>query len=375
MANTVFVRGGAHSASVEEVWGEKTWRQAEKDAYFNDGRFVGPSSNSIIQVNVDLTKNKGDSINTPLRARLISDGKVDDAAIEGQEKALTFYNCQTTIHKRKEAVRIDGEMTERRTKIKLRSEAKDALGLWHAETRDTDVLMGLSGLANGAGTIGISTPTSNRRFCGGQKTDGSTGVEAVAGDANIVATDGKHLFGTLVISHLKRMAKKDGGSAYSKIRPVIINNKEYYVMFVSPWHIKSVRQETAWINAQKDANVRGDDNPLFSGMAGIWDGVILHEYDKILNRTGDGTGTDADTYFESGDPCGNGITVARGLFCGAQSGILAYGRKIGWKEKVFEYDSQFGVEVSSIYGFKKSKFNSEDFGVITCDTRVDLDAA
>ena len=69
------------------------------------------------------------------------------------------------------------------------------------------------------------------------------------------------------------------------------------------------------------------------------------------------------------------VAVARALFCGAQAGILAYGRKIGWKEKVFEYDSQFGVEVSSIYGFSKAKFNSEDFGVITCDTRVELDQA
>ena len=158
MANTVFVRGGAHAASVEEVWGEKTWRQAEKDAYFNDGKFVGESSNSLIQVNTDLTKNKGDRINTPLRARLISDGKVDDAASEGQEKALTFYNCQTTIHKRKESVRLDGEMTEQRTKIRLRNEGKDALGLWLAETRDTDVLMGLSGL----GEEGLEVGMSNR---------------------------------------------------------------------------------------------------------------------------------------------------------------------------------------------------------------------
>ena len=120
MANTVFVRGGAHSASVEEVWGEKTYRQAERDSFFNDGRFVGTDSNSIIQVNMDLTKNKGDQIHTPLRARLIDDGKVNDEAIEGSEKALTFHNCDTTIHKRKQAVRLDGEMTERRTKIKLR---------------------------------------------------------------------------------------------------------------------------------------------------------------------------------------------------------------------------------------------------------------
>lgn len=372
MANTVFVRGGAHSGSVEEIWGERTWRQAEKDSYFNDGRFVGESGDSLIQMNVDLTKNKGDRINTPLRARLISDGKVDDAAMEGDEKALTFYNCQTTIHKRKEAVRLDGEMTEQRTKIKLRSEARDSLGLWLADIRDTDVLMGLSGLANTAGTIAASAPTANRKFCGGQTTDGAGGVAAVAGDANIVATDGKHLFGTLVISHLKRMAKKDGGSAYSKIRPLMISGKEIYVMFVSPWHLKALRHETAWLNAQKDANIRGESNPIFSGAAGIWDGVVLHEYDKILCRTGNAGGT---VNFEAGDAIANGITVGRALFCGAQAGILAYGRKIGWKEKEFEYDSQFGVEVSSIYGFCKAKFNNEDFGVITCDTRVELDAA
>lgn len=370
MANTVFVRGGAHSASVEEVWGEKTWRQAEKDSYFNDGRFVGTSPNSLIQVNTDLTKQKGDRINTPLRARLISDGKVDDEAIEGQEKALTFYNHQTVIHKRKEAVRLDGEMTEQRTKIRLRSEAKDALALWLAESRDSDVLMGLSGLANGAGTLSAVAPTANRKFFGGQKTDGSTGVETVAGDANIIATDGAHLFGTLVISHLKRMAKKDGGSSYCKLRPINIGGQDWYVMFISPWHLKALRQENAWLNAQKDANIRGHSNPIFSGAAGIWDGVILHEYDKVVTKTGNGT----NVVFETGDVIGNGITVARALFCGAQAGILAYGRKIGWKEKVFEYDSQFGVEVSSIYGFSKAQFNSEDFGVITCDTRVDLDS-
>ena len=370
MANTVFVRGGANTASVEEVWGEKTWRQAEKDSFFNDGRFVGTSSNSLIQVNTDLSKQKGDRINTPLRARLISDGKVDDEAIEGQEKALTFYNHQTTIHKRKEAVRLDGEMTEQRTKIRLRSEAKDSLALWLAESRDTDVLMGLSGLANGAGTIGAVIPSSNRRFYGGQKTDGSTGVEKVLGDEFIANTDGKHLFGTLVISHLKRMSKIDGGSAYSKLRPIVVGGKELYVMFVSPWHLKALRAENAWLNAQREANVRGMDNPIFSGAAGMWDGVVIHEYDKIVNKTGNGL----DVEFDSGDTLANGITVARGLFCGAQAGILAYGRKVGWKEKVFEYDSQFGVEVSSIYGFSKSQFNSEDFGVITCDTRVDLDS-
>jgi hypothetical protein len=104
----------------------------------------------------------------------------------------------------------------------------------------------------------------------------------------------------------------------------------------------------------------------------MWDGVIVHEYDKMQLRTGAG-GSTASELFETGDACVSGVTVARGLFCGAQAGILAYGRKIGWKEKMFEFESQFGVEVSSIYGFSKAKFNSQDFAVISCDTCVDLD--
>jgi len=373
MANTVFVRGGVHSASVEEIWGEKTYRQAEKDSFFNDGRFVGTDSNSIIQVNADLTKNKGDQIHTPLRARLIDDGKINDEAIEGSEKALTFHNCDTTIHKRKQAVRLDGEMTERRTKIKLRGEAKEALGAWHADTRDTDIVLGLSGIANAVGTIAAATPTSARRFIGGQLTTGVGGVATVATDALITNAAGEHLFGTFVLSHLKRMAQVDGGAAYGKMRPVIIKGKKFYVYFASPWQVKALKMEDRWINAQKDANIRGEDNPIFSGACGMWDGVIVHEYDKIELRTGAG-GVTAPEIFEAGDGVANGLTVARGLFCGAQAGILAYGRKIGWKEKVFEYDSQFGVEVSSIYGFSKAKFNSQDFAVIACDTRVDLDA-
>jgi len=373
MANTVFVRSGAHSASVEEIWGEKTYRQAEKDAFFNDGRFVGSDSNSIIQVNADLTKNKGDQIHTPLRARLIDDGKINDQAIEGSEVALTFHNCDTTINKRKQAVRLDGEMTERRTKIKLRGEAKEALGAWHAETRDTDIVLGLSGITNAVNTLLLSPPTSARKFYGGQNVSGAVGVVTVASDGLISGTSGAHRFGTQVLSHLKRMAQVDGGAAYGKMRPVIIKGKKYFVFFASPWQIKSLKMEDRWINAQKDANIRGDDNPIFSGACGMWDGVIVHEYDKIQLRTGDGTGTAPGTYFDIADDCATGVSVARGLFCGAQAGILAYGRKIGWKEKVFEYDSQFGVEVSSIYGFSKAKFNSQDFAVISCDTCVDLD--
>jgi len=373
MSNTVFVRGGAHTASVEEVWGEKTYRQAEQDAFFNDGRFVGTDSNSIIQVNTDLTKNKGDQIHTPLRARLIDDGKVNDAAIEGSEVPLTFHNCDTTINKRKQAVRLDGEMTERRTKIKLRGEAKEALGAWHADTRDTDIVLGLSGLANAVGTISAAAPSSARRFCGGQNSDGTLGIVTVADDGDLSGTAGAHRFGTQVLSHLKRMALVDGGAAYGKIRPVMIKGKKFFVFFASPWQIKALKTEDRWINAQKDANIRGEDNPIFSGACGIWDGIIVHEYDKMQLRTGAG-GVNAPEVFEAGDGVPNGVTVARGIFCGAQAGILAYGRKIGWKEKVFEYDSQFGVEVSSIYGFTKAKFNAQDFAVIACDNVVDLDA-
>jgi N4-gp56 family major capsid protein len=190
------------------------------------------------------------------------------------------------------------------------------------------------------------------------------------------------LFGTQVISLVKRMAMRtvttDGTKPLCPLRPIIINGKAHYVMFVDTYQAKAVKAESAWQQAQREANNRGKDNPLFTGMLGIWDNVVLHELEWLHRRTGAG-GVTADEFFDTtSDSCADGITVARGLFCGAQAAGMAWGMKPAYKAKEFDYGRKHGVAVDMIYGSKQAAFASTGgsdipFGVITVDTAVVLD--
>ncbi len=408
---TVFTRAGgsgnipytaaAHAALIEQRWSNDMFKHGLANNPLKN--FMGKGSNSIIQVKKDFLKAKGDKITFHLRALLSGSGEGDDGTHEGNEQSMTFYDNSVQIHERGTAVKVNGIMTEQRTSIPLRSEGRDALGGWLGRVMAGDQISTLSGLtgdvaadatksfagqmtgaaavdsySSGIETVNPSAPTGTanaaggRKFFGGQTTGGT--FATVAGDSAITSGSGVHKFGTLVISYVKRMAKSTitlAGVAISPIRPVKVDGKDMFLMFISDWQAKDLRMETAWIAAQKDANWRGSKNPLFTGALGVWDGVIIHECDLIHIRYGDATGTAKSTYFTSGTTaCMSSTYVARGLFCGAQASLLAFGQKPTWKEKKHDYGAKWGLSTRTIYGAKKSVFNSKDFGVITVDTNV-----
>jgi hypothetical protein len=65
--------------------------------------------------------------------------------------------------------------------------------------------------------------------------------------------------------------------------------------------------------------------------------------------------------------------VRRAIFCGAQSAMIAFGRenspeKFTWVEELFDYKNQLGIAAGSIFGLKKTVFNSKDFSDIVMAT-------
>jgi len=362
MADTGF---RSDSDQTVKIWSALLYKEALKTIYF--GKFVRSDDLSIIQTKDDLTKEAGDQIGFDLRTRLSGGGRTDDQDLEGYEEALTFYGWSVLLHLRANAVKAKGKMSMRRTKHNIMTNAKNALGDWMAEMIDTDTVLALSGLANSAivddddAIIAAVNPSTNRIWFGGQTTGGV--LEAVTTDL-LVNDAAANLFGTLVISAVKRKAEL----ATPKIRPVMVDGQKHYVMFIHPYQAKALKNEAAWKAAQQYANVRGNKNPIFSGALGVWDGVVVHEYERIETRLGTTASGDAASYFLSTDECANGIYVARALFCGAQAGVHAYGQKPGWYPKDFQYNRVPGVATDVIYNAGKTRFNSEDFGIICVDT-------
>ena len=414
---TTFTRSGGgnipyaaavHANLVEQKWSNLMFRHGLANNPLK--AFMGTSDNSIIQVDKDFVKVKGDKITFHLRALLSGSGQGDDGTLEGNEESMTFYDNPVTIHERGHAVKVNGIMTEQRTSIPLRVQGKNALGEWIGRANAADIISALSGVgdpavsgdctksfagqvtgaaavdaySSGIETVNLAQYASgegrasaatfgDRIFYGGQTTAGVWQV--ASGDSTLDRTS--HRFGTRVISYVKLMAKATittAGVAVSPIRPVKVDGKDMFLMFISPYQARDLKLETAWINAQKDANWRGSKNPLFTGALGVWDGVILHECDLIHFRYGEAGTSDSEFFSSSDDVCSSGVYVARGLFCGAQAGLLAIGKKPSWKEKMFDYGAKWGISTRMIYGAKKSVFNSRAFGVIAVDTTIDPNA-
>lgn len=371
-------------------------------------KFIG-GTEDIITMDTNLKKGPGDKVTMELDMPLSSAGGFDDSTIEDNEEAMSFFNFPVEVHERSHGVRSAGIMSEKRSAVKIRTKAIFALGRWSAEQVDNDLLWSLSGLGNqntyvGEGTSPIQTinekaPSANRIFFGGQTVAGV--VTEVTSDS-LIGDGGTNdvnnfLFGTKVLDIIKDRAVL----AFPKLKPVFVGGKWYYVMFLHPWQIKALKAETGaagWAAIQKDANVRGINNPLFTkdgtgrermfdGAVGVWNDVILFAYERIETRIGGESFGDPNTATNIiDDTVGSYLTaavgkavIARALFCGAQAGALAWAQLWRRLERGFDYKRKPGTATDAIYGASKVRFNDpganqdtnnaqEDFGVWAVDT-------
>lgn len=314
---TLFAETTLPSGLVQRAWAKDLWMQAINNLYFT--KFIGTSSDMPIQKIENLKKESGDTITVPLMMKLTGAGVMDNNTLEGQEEALKMYDFSVQVHNYRNAVKLAGSMEEQKTQIDLRSAAKTGLANWLQEKIDSMIFSALT-----------NDPTSNRVIYAGGKTDMNT-----LGDAD--------LFTASLIGVAKRKAQ------FANIRPVRVNGSNYYIMVINPYQARDLKKDQTWIDAQKSAGVRGEDNPIFSGALGMYDGVVVHEAE---NSPITGTGA-------------SGANVGRGLLLGAQAGVMAVAQEASWKEKLFDYDDKFGVATSTIMGVAKPVFNGQDFGTIT----------
>ena len=354
-----------------------------------------------IVIDRTLQGRPGDQVIFELDMPLSSAGGTDDSDIEGNEEAMSFFNFPVTIHERNHGVRSAGKMTDKRSAVKIRSKAAYAIARWSAEQVENDLIWALSGLGNqntypAEGTSAILTinekaPSSSRIFFGGQTSAGvviEETTDLLLADASTSDWQ-NYQFGTKIIDILKIRAQL----AFPKFKPISIGGKFYYIYIGHPLQYKAMRAETGnagWTLIQAQANIRGLANPLFTrkgegpermfnGIVGIWNDVILLESERIETRVG-GETFDNVTAIHSNVVSGTS-RIARGLFLGAQAGLLGWGQP--WKrlERNFDYFRKPGTATDGIYGVSKTRFRDPgaaqaannaqaDFAVWVVDTAV-----
>ncbi len=407
MANTVFP---SNDPRTQTEWSEKTFVYALQNMLLTP--LMGKDKNSAIQVEEALMRRKGDTIVFDSKIPLSSPGQGDGGNTTGNEEALQRRNMSLIVHERAHSVVSDGPISEQRTRTNIRPESRDDLGEWLVEALENDLITAMAGLynENSSGsaiqTINESYPTSDRIYYGGQSAAGTLGNSGVsyATDALLTAgTQGDNLMGTLLLSAIKRRALAQA----PRFRPVLITDfskmnpddvrkgvsgpkvGKFFLILMHPLQVKAIKAETGtlgWATITKDAQVRGNLNPIFSGASFMWDGMVVWEYDRIPIRTGAGGTTIAEGFLldtnrtATTDAVAINRSVARALLVGAQALAFGWAQKPTWHEDLV--DARKGkVVVDLIYGVKPTIFNdpgtetpTSTEAIFAMDTEVILDA-
>jgi N4-gp56 family major capsid protein len=339
-----------------KLWSRRIAREGLKETMAM--KFMGMSSNSLIQVFDDTSKGSGDKITVPLRMQLSGRGVGETESLEGNEEALVTYNDSLYINDLAHAVRSKERIDAQRVPFSIREEGRLGISDWYADRLDTWLANQLTGntaqadtlYTGNQATIAPSSGTGvDRRWIIRQQDDETDHTT----EASLSTSD---TFSLKVLDRAVAIAK----TSSPLIRPVKVGNQSYYAAFLHPFQVKDLRTSTAtndWMDIQKAVLQGGDieTNPIFTGALGVYNGVVLHEWSRLPNGIG-----------------ANSANTRRAVFCGAQAAAMAWGKGYSEEPKYveddFDYGRQFAQSVQTIAGAKKLQFNSKDFGTIVIST-------
>lgn len=329
MAKTAFTTS---DALTKKVWEEQLFRDAKKDSYF--ASFMGKDASSLIQEKTNLEGELGDKITFGIRMRLSGDGVTSGQTLEGNEESLTTHDYTLYLEEYAHAVRDRGPLDRKRPMFNVDTEARAALKDWMVEKQDKLCFDALT-----------ATPT--RVF---YSTAGSTPLTtATAATAKAALTTSSLIFPDL-LSYAKAWALTGGNRTQTPLRPVKVKGKDYLVVLVHPDVMYDLQKNSTFSQAQREAEVRGAENPIFTGAKAIWNGLVIHEHESVP------IGTDAGS--------SSNVPWAKCAILGAQSLCFAWGERPKLVAEEFDYGREHGFGISMIGAAGKPKFNSLDYGSV-----------
>jgi N4-gp56 family major capsid protein len=352
---------GVNDPLAVKLWSKRLAVEVLKNVWA--AKFMGTSSSSIIQIKDELQKSAGDKITYGLRMQLSGTGVLGDGTLEGNEESLTTYSDAVLLNQLRHAVRSAGRMSQQRVPFSIREEALSGLKDWWADRIDNWFFNQICGYV-------VQTQVQYTGLQSVIYPDNGHYLNTVAGST---MDDDLNSTWTFVLSLIDRSIERartlgtGGTGTGAAIRPVKVGGKDFWVVFMHPYQVTDMRTNTStgqWLDIQKAAMTGGeiDDNPIFDGALGVYNGAIMHSDVRVTQGVQHATINNAAPVAIA--------NVRRSVMCGAQAAMLAFGRDSGperytWVEELFDYENELGVSAGLIGGLKKTEFNSFDFGVVT----------
>lgn len=319
-------------AQIAQLWAKDLFAEAEDLTFW--GMFEGtPGSSMPIHRHDDLTKGGADTILFDIVLGLDGAGLTGDGAgsiLEGNEEKLRFRQTSLGLTQFQHAVRWT-DLAEFLITHEMRTTAKGQLAKWLAAQFDRRTFAEFTGNTKPQGDSSTTIPSANK-WASGSATTRDTIAD---GDAT----------GRLTLAEITRL--KAYAQTALRIEPIRMEDgQEYFGLVVHPYTAMSLKiNDTTWAQAQREAQVRGDDNPLFTGALGMWDGVILYSSNRVPRSANSGA-----------------VQTSDNVFFGAQAMSRGFGFHPKWVEQEFSYGQEAGISTRVLVGEKLNVFDLTDAG-------------
>ena len=331
---------------VEQRWDNDFFASYVRANRFN--RYMGTDSNSVIQIKEDLTKAAGDRIHLALVTELTGAGVTGHSLLEGNEEALSQYECPITVATRRNAVAVTMNQ-EQFTGIDLRNAAKAQLRNWAMKKLRTDIINAL-GSTDGSTAYASASEANKDAWLAANADrvvfgDGTTAAAYTDHSADLALVTSAMTLTKEIVSLMKATAE----TAAPIVRPVTVGeDSENYVMFVGSGAFRDLKADLA--QTLREAEMRGDGNPLFKDGDLYYDGVVIRKIQEIPSP---------------GTVGASSARVEPIYLCGAQALGVAWAQRTKSRTEERDYGFVHGVAIHEMLGVKKLLFNSIQHGVVT----------
>jgi N4-gp56 family major capsid protein len=361
MAQTYAQTGTARTGLTPQYWDDNFFTDYVRASRFKP--YMGTDEASIIQIREELTKRRGDTLTFALVNELTGAGVTGNSTLKGNEERLGSRSQTLTVDVLRHAIAVD-DWDEQKSVIDLREAARAQLREWAQKTLRDDIVRALGQIDGVNFTVSTATQrntwTSNNqdRVLFGLTTTNYTSIFATAIQS---LTAGEQLTPG-VLTLMKRMAQV----STPKIKPVYVKemDQEWYVCFVGPMAWRDLTEDNPTTNvmtlANRDARVRGVDNPLFTGDSLVWNGMVIRQIPEITAET-----------VQSGSA---GARIEPVYLCGAQAVGVAWAQRTKSTTDTDDYGFLHGVGVQEIRRIEKLRFGTasgadqttpKDHGIVT----------
>ncbi len=342
-----------------------------KIGYFSK-KFMGygETASTPVQMLSQLESDAGEQITFDLSMQMAMQPVEGDDTLEGSEDDLKFFSDNVYIDQMRGGVNTGGKMTRKRTVHNLRKVARRRQSEWWARLFDELFFMYLSGPTPGATTgfqnPGFIFPNTYTGFANNAlQAPDSDHIMYGDGTSKATLTTAGKMTRNLVERAATKAATMGGGTEQlPQLQPIMVDGEEHFCLVMHNYAAYDLRVESGaggWLEIQK-ALWQGDGmskNPIAKGGLGMLANVVLHQHKNVLRFTDYGSG-------------GN-IAACRNLFMGEQAGVCAFGSpgtnlRFDWHEETRDNGNQVVISSGSIFGIKKTRFNSKDYGMLALDT-------